>query len=88
MLKICARYISQTPSKDRGRAHEAPPLAEELSTIGGCWQSEVSFLQRCVLRGMYAAVDSPTHMPIKASKIGLSEYKAHEVEIGICKRGE
>lgn len=54
--------ISPNLSMDRGRAHEAPPLAEELSADGD-WQSK-----GCVLReAAHVPEDAPKHMHIQDS---------------------
>lgn len=62
---------------DRGRAHEAPPLAEELSADGD-WQSK-----GCVLReAAHVPEDAPKDMHIQDSQSGLGGFKIKDMKSG------
>lgn len=69
--------ISPNLSTDRGRAHEVPPLAEELSTDVYC-QSK-----GCVLReAAHVPEDAPKHKHILDSQSGLGGFKIKDMKLG------
>lgn len=84
---LCKIKAAKNPAAavGAGRPHEAPPLAEELLTIGGCWQSKSPLHQRGNPR-------EATHVPVEVlcpnmdnmSELNDLSNKMHEVrrEIG------